>query len=156
VKKRYLLVPATLVAVLGLGGCAFLTPNWGALKPTTSPAPSDSATPSAKPSATPTAHPSLASVSVSVLNASADANGIDVVAQASNISEDGGKCTLTVSQAAVKKTVTASAESNVTDTQCYPLHLPLTGFSSGPATFTVTYTSGSYEGTSAVSSVTIP
>jgi hypothetical protein len=91
-----------------------------------------------------------------ILNSSADDTGIDVVAQASNISEDGGTCTLIVSQAAVKKIILAKAESNVTDTQCFPMHLPLDGFSSGTATFTVSYKSPTSTGVSAVGQVVIP
>lgn len=155
-KARFLLVPVALASVATLGGCAFLTPNWNALRPTNKPTPSVSASETPSPTPTQTTPVKLESVDITILNSDANAGGIDVIAQASNISEDGGSCTLTVSQAATKKTVTVRAESNVTDTQCFPLHLALTGFSSGPATFTVTYKSGAYQGTSVVSSVTIP
>ena len=154
-KNRVLLTCIALGSTLALGGCSFLTPNWGALHPTSQPTQTQ-ATASATPTPTPTSSVKLAPVDVMILSASADNTGIDIVAQASNISEDGGTCTLVVSQAATKKTVLAKGEANVTDTQCFPFHLPLTGFSSGVATFTVSYKSQTSTGTSSVSQVVIP
>ena len=154
-KQRVALSALALATTLTLGGCAFLTPNWNALRPTSKPTPSDTAS-SSTPTPTPTAPVKLEKVDVMILNSTADETGIDVVAQASNISEDGGTCTLAVSQAAVKKIILAKAESNVTDTQCFPMHLPLDGFSSGTATFTVSYKSPTSTGVSGVGQVVIP
>ena len=47
-------------------------------------------------------------------------------------------------------------ESNVTDTQCFPIHLPLDGFVSGAATFTVAYKSSTSTGVSSVGQLVIP
>ena len=154
-KHRLALSTLTVASTIVLGGCSFLTPNWSALHPTQKPAPSASVTQPA-PSPTPTATAKLAKVDVTILSSSADATGIDVVAQAMNVSEDGGTCTITVSQAATKKTLSVSAESNVSDTQCFPMHLPLDGFATGMATFTVSYKSATSTGISAINQLTIP
>lgn len=156
-KLRVPMATLAVAATLALGGCAFLTPNWSALQPTHKPVPSnENPTPTATPTPTPTSDAKLAKVVVTILNSSADAMGIDVVAQALDVSEDGGTCTLTVSQAATKKVVSVSAESNVTDTQCFPIHLPLDGFVSGAATFTVAYKSSTSTGVSSVGQLVIP
>lgn len=154
---KFRIISATVIicATLPLAGCEFLTPNWDALKPTDTPTtaqPSDSPTPTEEPTTT----PDLDKVEVVVFDATADASGIDVIANVPNVSEDGGTCTLTVSQAGTKKEVTVKAESNVTDTQCFPMFLPRKGFVSGPATFTVSYLSSTSSGVSAPSQVDIP
>jgi hypothetical protein len=156
VKRKLFLVTTALVLPITLAGCDFLTPNWGALHPTATA--TETATPSATPEQTPTqtSNPNKQPVSVAIVYSSADENGIDVVAQALNVSEDGGTCTLTVSQAGVKKVVSVKAESNVTDTQCFPIHLPRNGFSTGAATFTVSYESTTSLGTSSVTAIDIP
>jgi hypothetical protein len=154
-KLRVTLAVAVTASALALGGCSFLTPNWSALQPTKKPIPTESTT-TPSPTPTPTTDAKLAKVAVTILNSSADSTGIDVVAQAMNVSEDGGTCTLTVSQAATKKVVSVSAESNVTDTQCFPIHLPLDGFVSGAATFSVTYKSSTSTGVSPVGQLVIP
>ena len=153
-KYRAVLSGFALVSALTLSGCAFLTPNWSAIHQTPSPTstPTESATSTAEP--TPTGKPQP--VQVDVVDSTADASGINVVAQASNVSEDGGKCTLIVSQGGTRKVAVVVAESNVTDTQCFPLHLPLAGFVSGAATFTVQYQSSTYTGTSVVGQLVIP
>ena len=154
-KFRVALAVATATTTLALGGCAFLTPNWDALHPTKTPTATET-TEAPTPTPTPTKTMNRAKVDVNIVYSSADSTGIDVVAQALNVSEDGGSCTITVSQAATKKTLTVKAESNVTDTQCFPIHLPLTGFVTGAATFTVSYESATAVGTSTVNSVDIP
>lgn len=155
-KRKVFLAALALVLPLTLTGCDFLTPNWSVLQPTHTPEPSDTPTASETPTPTPTKVPALQGVEVNIVYSSADATGIDVVAQALNVSEDGGSCTITVSQAATKKTLTVKAESNVTDTQCFPIHLPLTGFVTGAATFTVSYESATSIGTSAINAIDIP
>jgi len=154
-KFRIVSAAVILCATLPLAGCDFLMPNWDALKPTDSPS---SAQPTDTPSPTqePTSDPNLDKVDVEVLDSTADAGGIDVVAHVTNASEDGGTCTLTVSQAGVKKTVTVKAESNVTDTQCFPMHLARTGFVSGAATFSVSYLSATSQGVSVINQLAIP
>ena len=154
-KFRIISAAVIMCATLPLAGCDFLTPNWDALKPTDTPSttqPTETSTPTPEP----TTEPNLAKVEVVVFDATADASGIDVIANVPYASEDGGTCTLTVSQAATKKEITVKAESNVTDTQCFPMHLPRTGFVSGPATFTVSYVSATSKGVSVLSQVDIP
>jgi hypothetical protein len=98
----------------------------------------------------------LEKVGISIINSQADSTGIDVVAAVPNVSEDGGLCTLTVIQGETKQGFTVKAESNVTDTQCFPMHLPLKGFVSGNATFTVGYQSATSTGVSPVGQIVIP
>ena len=149
---------ASLALLLGvtvtLSGCAFLTPNWGALHPSESPTPSETAT--STPTPTTTKPAKLLDVQVSILSSSADASGIDVIAEVLNLSEDGGRCTLVVSQAGTKRSAAVGAESNVVSSQCFPMHIEIDGFSSGAATFTVSYSSDTAKGISAVAQVDIP
>ncbi len=154
-KLRVSLAVLALASTFALGGCAFLTPNWNALRPSSTPSPSET---SSNPISSPTSSVStpITQVDVIILNATADQTGIDIVAQASNISEDGGTCQLVVSQAGTKKLLVVKGEANVTDTQCFPFHLPLTGFASGVATFSVSYKSNDANGVSAVGQVVIP
>jgi len=95
---------------------------------------------------------------VRVLSGTADsASGqITVIAEVADISEDGGSCTLKVTSGSVTKTLTVKAESNVTDTQCYPFNLPLTGIPSGNASFTVSYESADSIGSTGANSLVIP
>jgi len=133
-------------------------PNWGQkTPPADTPTPSASSQPTASASATPT-HKPKQPVSVDILQSDPNAadSTIAVIAQATGISEDGGTCTLTVKQGANTKSVTAKAESNVTDTQCFPLNLSIVGLAPGDASFTVAYNSDAYTGTSSPQTITIP
>ena len=154
-KLRIISAAVIMCATLPLAGCDFLTPNWDALRPTGTPSatePTESSTPTPEP----TTPPDLDRVDVVVFSATADASGIDVVAQVQEVSESGGTCKLVLAQAGTIKELVVKAEANVTDTQCFPMHLPLTGFRSGPATFTVTYSSSTSHGESSVDEVVIP
>ena len=154
-KIRIFSAALLVCATLPLAGCEFLTPNWDALKPTGSPTTAEP-TETPTPTPVPTVDPKLEEVAVVVLNSSADSSGIEVVAQVLNLSENGGTCKLTVSQAGTKKVLEVKAEANITDTQCFPMRLPLTGFGSGPATFVVSYVSGTSKGESSVQALSIP
>ena len=79
----------------------------------------------------------------------ATAGVVDVVAQISNVAEDGGQCTLTVTSGGTSKSQTVRAESNVDTTQCFPMEVSLVGLAKGSASLTVTYKSAGYIGTSA-------
>lgn len=156
--KRLTAIVVIALSTLSLSGCEVFYPNWGA---TTAPVetPTDTASPSAQPSETPSpSEKPKQAVSVVVLQADTDAAAgtINVIAQASGIAEDGGTCTLTVTQGATSKSVSAKAESNVSDTQCYPLSLSIVGLAPGDATFTVSYNSTGYTGKSNPSPVTVP
>lgn len=162
--KKYLVIASIALSTLTLSGCQYFYPNWGA---TTAPTDEPSASASPNPSASETVEPSpsasasqkpKAQVGLRVLSSSVDtaAGQISVIAEVADISEDGGSCTLKVTSGAVTKTITAKAESNVTDTQCYPLNLPLTGIPSGNASFTVSYESADSIGSTGNNSLVIP
>jgi hypothetical protein len=90
------------------------------------------------------------------VNVDATAGVVDVVAQITNVSEDGGSCTLSVVSGSTSKQQTVRAESNVDTTQCFPMEVSLTGLSSGTGTVTVTYKSAGYVGSSLSQAITIP
>lgn len=156
--RRIIAASLLLATSVALSGCTLFYPNWGA---TTAPVetPSETSTPTSEPSPTQTTPPKPKQpVSVEIMQADTDAAAgtITVIAQATGISEDGGNCTLIVTQASSSKSVTAKAESNVTDTQCFPLSLSIVGLSPGDASFTVSYDSSSYTGKSTPQAITIP
>lgn len=156
---RYL---ASIALVGSLSGCSALYPHWGATDfPTDGPTStsSTSASPSASTSSSPT--PSAVPVQaakVMLMNVNVDAtNGVvDVVAQVTNVSEDGGSCTLNVVSGSSSKQQIVRAESNVDTTQCFPMEVPLAGLASGTATVTVSYKSAGYVGSSLSQAITIP
>jgi PBP1b-binding outer membrane lipoprotein LpoB len=158
-KKLPLLISAILLITV-LSGCSILYPNAG--KPTDSPSPSKThtKTPSPDPTETETSTPvptDKAAATVEILDAYADsANGvIEVIAQVTNFSEDGGTCTATFTSGSKTVTVSQPAESNAANTQCHPLEINLGGLPAGEGTVTVTYESEKYYGVSAPSTVTI-
>ena len=158
-KKLSILLSATLLAA-ALSGCSILYPNAG--KPTDSPSPTktktDTPTPEPTETQTPTPTPTdKAEASVEVLDAYVDsANGIiQVIAQVTNFSEDGGTCTATFTSGSKTVKVSAPAESNAANTQCHPIEINLGGLPAGDAQITVTYESKKYYGVSSPSSVTI-
>ena len=158
--KKLLAAALVFATAVTLTGCSIFYPHWGeTASPSASATPSESATtePTPSESASPTAKPKQP-VSVDVLQSSADAGSalITVIAQATGISEDGGTCTLSVVQGATTKSVSAKAESNVTDTQCFPLNLSIVGLAPGDATFTVSYSSDGYTGKSTPMTVVVP
>lgn len=140
---------------LSLTGCDALMPNFNPT-PTPTAQPTETA-PAPKPTPKPTPTKDRTQAEVVILSSMADLNdGIEVIAQVATVAETGGTCTLTVSQAGTKKSVSASAEANVTETQCFPLRLPVVGFAPGVATFTVSYESELYQGLSAINQIVIP
>lgn len=156
--KRVLGSVALLGLALSLSGCSLFYPNWGA---TTAPVdtPTETASPTIEPTPTQTPKPTPKQpVAVDILQSNADAAGgtVSVIAQASGVSEDGGICTLNIIQGSNAKSVSAKAESNVTDTQCFPLTLSIVGLAPGDATFTVSYDSSAYSGKSVPQVITIP
>jgi hypothetical protein len=160
--KKLLIAIVITSATLSLSGCDVFYPH-SSQSPTPSDSASPSETPSVDPSESPSATPTQTSiarekVTVRILQSSTDAGAgtISVVAEVADISEDGGSCTLIVTQGSVTRQITAKAESNVTDTQCYPLNIPTTGFTSGSAQFEVKYDSTYYLGSSSGNAITIP
>lgn len=162
--KKFLITTAIVLGTLTLSGCQYFYPNWGATSAPTD-EPSASATP--EPSQTQTTEPSPSAsasqkpkgqVGLRVLSSIADAGAgqITVIAEVADVSEDGGSCTLKLTSGSVAKTLTVKAESNVTDTQCYPFNLPLTGIPSGNASFTVSYESADSIGATGANALVIP
>lgn len=154
-KLKLLVGGLGLALTLSLTGCDALMPNFNPT-PTPTAQPTETA-PAPKPTPKPTPTKVRTPAEVVILSSMADLNdGIEVIAQVATVSETGGTCTLTVSQAGTKKSVSASAEANVTETQCFPLRLPVVGFAPGVATFTVSYESELYQGLSAINQIVIP
>lgn len=155
-KLNFLVVCAILVGTVS--GCTLLYPNWG--KPTDSPSPTDSKTPTPTDSPTKSETPTptaKAGADVEIIDAYVDTpNGIlQVIAQVTNFSEDGGTCTLTFNGGGKSFSVTQGAESNAANTQCHPLELSLSLLPKGAGVVTVTYDSTKHRGVSSSSAVTI-
>jgi hypothetical protein len=138
VKHKIITAGLTLALTATLAGCSIFYPN---SEPTPTPTPTHTETPT--PTPTPTVDPNLKKVEINIRDASAfkDNGTVDVIAEALDIMEDDGRCTLVVSQGSVSETVTVNAEANVTSTQCFPMSVPLTSFKDGNLKFTVTYLS---------------
>ena len=155
-----LAIGALLVA--SLSGCTALYPHWGATDfPTDGPTSTGTALPTPTQSASATPTPSITPVQaakVQLMNVNVDATAgvVDVVAQITNVSEDGGTCTLSVASGSTSKQQTVKAESNVDTTQCFPMEVSLAGLASGTGTVTVTYKSSGYVGSSLSQAITIP
>jgi len=155
-KLSVLVFSAILIATLS--GCTLLYPNWG--KPTSTPTVTDTKSPSPSDSetGTPTTEPTdKANAVVEIMDAYVDTpNGIlQVIAQVTNFSEDGGTCTLTFTGGGKTVTVSAQAESNAANTQCRPLEIALGQLPKGAGSVTVTYDSETKHGVSTASPVTI-
>lgn len=152
------------VASLGLTGCSLLYPNWGqtglptdSAIPTVLPSDNPSSSQSEQPSASPTTVAKQpASVQITMSNVDATSGTIGVVAQVTNVAEDGGFCTFKLTSGSSSKTLVVKAESNVSTTQCYPMEVTLTGFPKGNATLTVSYDSVGFSGVSPAQVVNIP
>ena len=159
------LIAAVLVAssIPMLAGCSLIYPNWGtSAKPsdsataTTSQSASASPSASSSASATPSVSTSQAAAHVDLLDVTVDAGLLQVIAEMTTASEDGGKCTLTFNGSGVTKTLVVKAESNSVDTQCFPMSLRLIDLPSGKGIVSVAYSSSNYAGKSPSVSVVIP
>ncbi|MEY4321691.1 MAG: hypothetical protein RL167_419 [Actinomycetota bacterium] len=162
--KRIAFSAVSISAALLLSGCSLLYPNWGTDQKPSDPQTSSS-TPTSTPTETPAETPSETSTPVVVQKATLNIiqSGVDTangelyaVAEVTNAVEDGGTCTLNYSSGSFTKSVTVKAESNVHTTQCFPISLPLKGLPKGAGTFTITYESAAFKGTSAANAVAIP
>ena len=153
-------VAAAALLTLSLSGCSMLYPHWGATDfPTDGPTSTNTSAPTPTNSASPTQSSvpvQAAKVQLMQVQVDATAGVIDVIAQITNVSEDGGSCTITVVSGSTNKQQTVRAESNVDTTQCFPMELGLNGLTSGTGTVTVTYKSAGYVGSSLSQAITIP
>ena len=153
------------VILLGVGYFAVssLLNSFNAAKPTASataePSSSSSESATANPQPTPTQTQTVKQkpATVEILSSEVDsgAMAINVVAHATNVAEDGGSCTLVYQSGAVTKQIKVKAESNVNDTQCYPMTLSTVGLPKGAGLVSVVYDSVGYHGSSPATAVTI-
>ena len=97
-----------------------------------------------------------ATVRIDDAYADATAGVISVIAQVTNIAQDGGTCTLILQVGTTTKRLPFKAEANVTTTQCHPMELPLAGLPKGTALISVEYDSANYFGVSPAQSIVIP
>jgi hypothetical protein len=162
--KRLAFSAISISAAVLLAGCSLLYPNWGTTQKPSDPEITTS-TPTSTPSETPTETPTetttpkiVQKATLNIIQSGVDtANGeLYAVAEVTNVVEDGGTCTLDYSSGSFTKSVTVKAESNVHTTQCFPINLPLKSLPKGAGTFTITYQSEGYKGTSAPNAVAIP
>ena len=155
-KNLRILAIASILAV-SVSGCSVLYPNWG--KPTDKPSPTatDTETPSPTPTETETPEPTKDPATVEIMDAYVDtqAGVLQVVAQVTNFSEDGGSCTLTFTGGNKSTSATVTAESNAANTQCKTMELPLGVLAKGVGKVTVKYDSSTHSGLSPETSVTI-
>jgi len=162
--KNVKFAAAMIAAALSLQGCSLLYPNWGATSfPTESSSASQSPSPTETKSETPTetakpSEPAKIKVTVEINDFYVDEGlGVfDVIAEVTDVFEEGGTCALTVTSGSTTATATAKAGQNVTSTQCGLLEVNLSDLASGTAQFRVSYTSPTSAGKSALGEVTIP
>jgi hypothetical protein len=151
---------------LSASGCTLLYPHWGEttapiVTPSNSASNSASASPSNTPSTTPSATASTtpratAKVMISSVNVDSSGGVVDIIAEVTNVSEDGGQCTVRLVSGTVAKSLTVKAEQNATDTQCFPMEFNISDLPSGNAVLSVIYQSPAFIGTSAAQAVVIP
>jgi hypothetical protein len=144
-KKKFLTAGLALFVAFSATGCSMFYPNE---EPTPTATTTEEPTPTDTPTPTPTLDPDLTKVEINILNTSAfrDNGFIQVIAEALQVMEEDGKCTLKVTQGDMSQSVTVSAEPNVTSTQCFPMEVPVNGFKDGTISYSVTYISGKSTG----------
>lgn len=160
--KRNLLALLSLVAVATLAGCALFYPhaNDGVTPADSmSPTPTDSASASPSPtvSESPTPTKQVAKPRLMYFEIDAAAQVLLLIGEVSNVTENGGYCTLTFysgnTPLAQEK---VQAEENVSTTQCYPARIPLSKLPKGTGQVVVSYESEGWAGSSDKTEVIIP
>lgn len=158
--KNLRIVALAFILAISVSSCSVLYPNMG--KPTDGPSPtateSESPTPTPTPTETETPDPAKSPATVEIMDAYVDtqAGVLQVVAQITNFSEDGGTCTVTFTGGGKSTSATVGAESNAANTQCKTMEIPLGVLAKGSGVATVKYDSTVHSGLSAESSVVIP
>lgn len=151
-KHKMLFAGVAVFATLTLSGCSMFYPN-------PAPTPTKTKTPTETPTPTPTKtpDPGLDKVKIRIIDSSAfvDNGYVDVVAEALDVLEDDGKCTLTLTQGKTVQTITVGAVQNVNTTVCHEMHVPLSNFKTAPINYSVTYISSTSTGTSETGTVQI-
>jgi hypothetical protein len=145
--QKYFVAGVGIVVTLALSGCSLFYPN---STPTPEPTKTATATPTSEPTPEPTIEPSLSKVEIGIIDSSAfiDNGYVEVVAEALNVLEDDGKCTLTLTQGKTIQKVTVSAVQNVRSTVCTSMQVPIKNFKATNIDYSVTYVSSKSEGTS--------
>jgi hypothetical protein len=158
--KKIRIAVLAVIFVATVSGCSLLYPNMG--KPTASPSPTatetETPTPTATPTETETPEPTKDPATVEIMDAYVDtqAGVLQVVAQITNFSEDGGSCTATFTGGGKSSSVSVNAESNAANTQCRTMEFPLGDLAQGSGVVTVKYDSTLHSGESAGTTVVIP
>lgn len=165
---KILKISAVLALGFTLTGCSLFYPNWGATSlpeetatELATASESVEVTETAEPEPTETQSPSPAAkksaeVVVVFFEVLSEEGILNVVAEMDSAAETGGSCTLEFSNGSKKQSFTVKSEPSSTYTQCFPFEIPLDKLPAGNGSFTVFYSSESYEGQSAASSVVIP
>jgi hypothetical protein len=83
------------------------------------------------------------------------ATNFELAARVTNRLEDGGTCTLTLTKGTTTVNGTSTASTNVSDTSCGFIKIPLSKLSSGTWNATVKYSSSGATGTSSNTEVTV-
>jgi hypothetical protein len=119
--------------------------------PTPTPTPTETVEPTETPTPTPTEEPGLNKVEIGIIDSSAyiDNGYVEVVAEAMQVLEDDGKCTLTLTQGNTVQKVTVAAVQNVTSTVCASMQVPISNFKAADIAYSVKYVSSKSAGTSA-------
>ena len=158
--KNLRIVVLAVVLSISVAGCSLLYPNMG--KPTDSPSPTatetETPTPEPTPTETETPEPTKEPATVEILDAYVDtqAGVLQVVAQITNFSEEGGTCTATFTSGGKSTSVSVGAESNAANTQCKTMEFALGNLAKGTGEVTVKYDSTLHAGESSGTSVVIP
>jgi hypothetical protein len=83
-------------------------------------------------------------------------SSLQVIAQITNFSEDGGNCIATLTSGGKSNSVTVTAESNASNTQCRMMEFALGNVAKGSARLIVKYESTTHSGLSQEMTVAIP
>lgn len=145
--QKYFVAGIGILVSLTLSGCSVFYPN-STPKPT--PTKTSTTEPTPSPTPEPTVEPKLSKVEIAIIDSSAflDNGYVEVVAEALNVLEDDGKCTLTLTQGKTVQKVTVSAVQNVRSTVCTAIQVPIKNFKATNIDYSVTYVSSKSEGTS--------
>lgn len=161
----------TALMVPALTGCTLFYPNWDTPRPTfstplpsatdstadPSESPSASESPSQSASPSPSASPlKVAKLELIDLFVDETSGTLSLVAQVTNVAENGGTCRMIFSSGGTEKTVDVKAEANVNSTQCFPIEYPLSLLPKGKGRVAVAYFSAAYEGRTEAREVVIP
>jgi hypothetical protein len=153
-----------LAGVIALSGCA--TPPGGAASPV-SPSPTESAEPTPEasetpgevvesPAPTPSAADPGEQATVMFITLEVVGGTLEATGTVPDVVEEGGTCTLTLTQGNASRTVEASTATGPESTFCGLMTIPSSELASGDWQATLSYRSGARSGVSETESVTLP